>query len=408
LLEIPSPRLKEGILLVDTPGLGSLAKRGAAETLAYLPSCDLALLLVDAGATLNEEDIDTLRLLYEAGVPALVLLSKSDVLAQGDLHRAVSYIEQQVKRELGLKVVVHTVSALPNYSVMLDNFYERELVPRFQKAQTLREASVARKIGVLREAVTSVLETFLNRERRTPGIGQRVDLAEVESTLRVIAGEVGEQRTLLDHAFRETGEKPSLVLDRVAERSVLWVRDGSVNQIPPLQLAEWIHEVIWAFVQSPVEELRRVGERAINNLQRIANELGRTDAPAKKDFELLLRDMPRFELAALPSAVRVSHWKILGDGIIRSRVKTSLRESIGSLMKDELHQYGLALSQWGEQVVRKLEALVNSYSDAYRMQIHRIGGGPGAAVNIAQAEQDLALLAKWESTRNSELAEKGA
>jgi hypothetical protein len=399
LLEVPSPRLKEGILLVDTPGLGSLAKRGAAETLAYLPSCDLALLLVDAGATLNEEDIDTLRLLYEAGVPALVLLSKSDVLAQGDLHRAVSYIEQQVKRELSLKVVVHTVSALPNYSVMLDTFYERELVPRFQEAQTLREASVARKIGVLREAVTSVLETFLNRERRSPGISQRVDLPEIESTLRVIAGEVGEQRTVLDHAFREIGEKPFLVLDRVAERAVVWVRDGSVNQIPPLQLAEWIHEVIWAFVQSPVEELRRVGERAISNLQRIANEMGRTDAPAKKDFELLLRDMPRFELAALPSAVRVSHWKFLGDGIIRSRIKTSLRESIGSLMKGELHQYGLALSQWGEQVVRKLEALVNSYSDAYRMQIHRIGGGSGTAVNIAQAEQDLALLAKWESTR---------
>ena len=406
LLEVPSPRLKEGILLVDTPGLGSLAKRGAAETLAYLPSCDLALLLVDAGATLNEEDIDTLRLLYEAGVPALVLLSKSDVLAQGDLHRAVSYIEQQVKRELSLKVVVHTVSALPNYSVMLDTFYERELVPRFQEAQTLREASVARKIGVLREAVTAVLETFLNRERRSPGMSQGVDLPEIESTLRVIAGEVGEQRTVLDHAFREMGEKPFLVLDRVAEQAVVWVRDGSVNQIPPLQLAEWIHEVIWAFVQSPVEELRRVGERAISNLQRIANEMGRTDAPAKKDFELLLRDMPRFELAALPSAVRVSHWKFLGDGIIRSRIKTSLRESIGSLMKGELHQYGLALSQWGEQVVRKLEALVNSYSDAYRMQIHRIGGGSGTAVNIAQAEQDLALLAKWESTSNSELAEK--
>jgi hypothetical protein len=291
---------------------------------------------------------------------------------------------------------------------MLDTFYERELVPRFQEAQTLREASVARKIGVLREAVTSVLETFLNRERRSPGMSQGVALPEIESTLRVIAGEVGEQRTVLDHAFREMGEKPFLVLDRVAERAVVWVRDGSVNQIPPLQLAEWIHEVIWAFVQSPVEELQRVGERAISNLQRIANEMGRTDAPAKKDFELLLRDMPRFELAALPGAVRVSHWKLLGDGIIRSRIKTSLRESIGSLMKGELHQYGLALSQWGEQVVRKLEALVNSYSDAYRMQIHRIGGGSGTAVNIAQAEQDLALLAKWESTNNSELAERGA
>jgi Dynamin family/Sodium/hydrogen exchanger family len=64
IVEVPPPRLREGIMLVDTPGLGSLAKRGAAETPAYLPSCDLALLLIDAGATLNEEDIGTLRLLY--------------------------------------------------------------------------------------------------------------------------------------------------------------------------------------------------------------------------------------------------------------------------------------------------------------------------------------------------------
>jgi hypothetical protein len=67
-----SPRRasNKGIVLVDTPGLGSLAKRGAAETLAYLPSCDLALLLIDAGTTLNEEDIGTLRLLCEAAIPA--------------------------------------------------------------------------------------------------------------------------------------------------------------------------------------------------------------------------------------------------------------------------------------------------------------------------------------------------
>ena len=31
----------------------------------------------------------------------------------------------------------------------------------------------------------------------------------------------------------------------------------------------------------------------------------------------------------------------------------------------------MALSQWSEQIVRKLELLVNSYADAYRMQIHR-------------------------------------
>lgn len=36
-VELPSARLRDGVVLVDTPGLGSLATSGAAETLAYLP-----------------------------------------------------------------------------------------------------------------------------------------------------------------------------------------------------------------------------------------------------------------------------------------------------------------------------------------------------------------------------------
>ena len=36
--------------------------------------CLLAILLIDAGATLNDEDIGTLRLLYEGGIPAVHVL----------------------------------------------------------------------------------------------------------------------------------------------------------------------------------------------------------------------------------------------------------------------------------------------------------------------------------------------
>jgi GTP-binding protein EngB required for normal cell division len=183
LVEVPSPRLKEGILLVDTPGLGSLAKRGAAETLAYLPSCDLAPLLVDAGATLNEEDIGTLRLLYEAGIPALVLLSKADLLSEGDLHRAILYIQEHIESELSLRVTVHPVSALRRSSALLDHFFEHELLPQFQEARALREASVARKIGSLREAIISSIESSLRRgKQRSPTM--QVGSLELEGLLR--------------------------------------------------------------------------------------------------------------------------------------------------------------------------------------------------------------------------------
>jgi len=165
---------------------------------------------------------------------------------------------------------------------------------------------------------------------------------------------VGEQNTALDRAFRELAETPNVALDRVAEQAVLWAASHSVSEIPSLQLAEWVHEVIWESVQGLIERLRSVGNHAIESLQRIAREMGRADAPAKEDFEVLLRDMPRFELATLPDAISVSHWKFLGDALVRSRIKTSLRESIGPLLKDELHHYGGALSQWGGQVVRKL------------------------------------------------------
>jgi GTP-binding protein EngB required for normal cell division len=407
IVEVPSPRLQQGILLVDTPGLGSLAKRGASETLAYLPSCDLALLLIDAGATLNEEDIGTLRLLYEAGIPALILLSKSDLLATGDLHRAISYIEEHIKHELGINTLVHPVSALSNYSVLLDQFFERELFPRFEKARALREASITRKIGAMREGITAALDSNLHREQR--GVPHtQVDTSDLESVLRVVTGEVGEQRTALDHAFRRLGETPGVVLDAVANRAVDWLRRTSENQISSLQLSEWIHETVGGFIQPSMERLRNVGQNAIAQLQKTAKQMDRTDAPTQEDFNMILRDMPRFELATLPASIRVGYWKYWGQSILRSRIRANLRESVAPHLEEELHLYGIALSQWSEQIVRQFETLINSYADAYRMQIHRISGTSDVATNPGQLQADLELLRSWRPANAAALTDAHA
>jgi hypothetical protein len=122
----------------------------------------------------------------------------------------------------------------------------------------------------------------------------------------------------------------------------------------------------------------------------------------------LLRDMPRFELAALPTEITIGRWKIMGDRIVRSRIRSSLHEGIGSLLKKELRLYGLALSQWSEQIARRLEALVNSYADAYRLQIHRIGGTSETVVDVGQLQSDLDLLRNWNATSMTEFAENRA
>ena len=403
-VEVPSPRLKKGIVLVDTPGLGSLARRGAAETLAYLPSCDLALLLIDAGTALNEEDIGTLRLLYEGGIPAIVLLSKADLLAEGDLHRVTAYIQEQLQAELGLGMNVHPVSSLPDHAILLDHFFERELLPRFDQARNLRNASVARKIGALRSSMIAALETTLDQTKRR-GKDIPHDVHDLEEQLRLVTGEIGEQRTVLSHAFFELAETPERVLNETADCTLQWMQMNSNARVTSLQLSKWLHDAVWKSVQRPIEGVRSVSQRAIFTLQTVAQEMGRIDVPAPEEVESLLRDMPRFELALLPEPLNMSHWMFLGAGFVRSRIRKALRESIGPLVKQELHLYGDALSRWSNQFVSKIVLLVSSYADAYRVQLQRISGTSDGAIDAPQLEQDLALLRNWNANESRDASE---
>ncbi|HEX3660390.1 MAG TPA: dynamin family protein [Acidobacteriaceae bacterium] len=405
IVEIPSRRLKQGIVLVDTPGLGSLARNGAAETLAYLPVCDLALLLIDAGATLNDEDIGTLRLLYETGIPSLVLLSKSDLLAEEDLHRTITYIEEQLHRELGITVHVHSVSALPRTAALLDCFFEQELLPRFEEAQSLREASVARKIGALRDSVIAALETMADRQDREkpPALP-----SEVESRLRLITGQIGEMLTSLDRAFLDFGESPDAVLGKAVEPALLWIRSNPGRPVAALQLSDWIHDEVQRFVNQQVQRLRETMEHGIRTLRQAAEDLGSSEAPALDDGENLLRDVPRFALAALPSETNAGRWRWMGDRVIRSAIRNSLRQAFGPAFRNELHVYGNSLRQWSEQAIHKTAALINSYADTYRAQIQRLSGLNEGPQDLAKVKSDLTMLREWNANRDSGLAVKRA
>ena len=395
-VEVPSPHLRHGIVLVDTPGLGSLARRGGAETLVYLPTCDLALLLIDAGATLNDEDIGTLRLLYEAGIAAIVLLSKADLLAEEDLHQVVGYIQKQLQHELGLEMNVHPVSSLSNHSILLDQFFERELLPRFEQARSLRNGSVARKIGAMRDSVIAALETNLNRKEGRSQTAP-IDTERLEERLRQATGIIGEQRTTLNYAFLKLGETPDEVLSQVADTALRWMRTQSKTRVTSLQLSEWIHDAVGHQLEQSLGNVGWVSQRAIDTLQSVAQEMGRTDVPGQEEMAILLRDMPRFEMAALPNDINTSHWMFLGDGVVRSKIKKLLRQNIGQLLQQELHLYGRALSQWNQQFASKMEFLTNSYADAYRVQLQRIEGANKNAIDTPQLEEDLARLKKWEA-----------
>lgn len=250
----------------------------------------------------------------------------------------------------------------------------------------------------------AALATTLDQTKRR---GQDVptDAHDLEEQLRRVTGEVGEQRTILSHAFFELAETPERVLNDTAECTLAWMRANSKAHVTSLQLAEWLHDAVWKSVDRHIEDVRSVSQRAIFTLQTVAQEMGRTDMPAPEEVEGLLRDMPRFELASLPQAINMSHWMFLGTGVVRSRIRKTLRESIGALVKQELHLYGDALSRWSNQFVSKIVLLVSSYADAYRVQLQRLSGTSNGNVDAPQLEQDLALLRNWSISESHDASE---
>ena len=142
---LPSPRLEGGVAFVDTPGLGSLATSSATETLAYLPKCDLGVVLIDAGSTLTTDDLQTIMTLQQAAIPVNVLLSKADLLGPEDRDRIVRYVKEHIASECKLELPVHPVSVVPASKGMLNDWFENQIVPLYARSQELRAASLRRK-----------------------------------------------------------------------------------------------------------------------------------------------------------------------------------------------------------------------------------------------------------------------
>ena len=183
-VRLASPRMKSGVVLVDTPGVGSLATAGAAEAMAYLPRCDLGIILVDSASTLDREDLMLLHALDEAGVQAAVLLSKADLLSASDRSRMTAYIERQIREELGLGLSVHPVSVVGADESLLSKWFDSEISPLLEQHEALAQASLCRKIVSVTESVAATLETLL----RSGGDSQKnVQLnAQLASTQRIL------------------------------------------------------------------------------------------------------------------------------------------------------------------------------------------------------------------------------
>ena len=97
----PAPILQRGVVLIDTPGIGSTFRHNTEAALNFLPQCDAALFVVSADPPVTEVEIDFLRQVRNKVTRLFFVLNKVDYLSIEEKEQAAGFFKMVLREQLG-------------------------------------------------------------------------------------------------------------------------------------------------------------------------------------------------------------------------------------------------------------------------------------------------------------------
>ncbi len=392
--EVPLATLPEEIVFVDTPGLGSLASEGGAETLAYLPQCDLGVVLVDASSSIQPDDIATLEALRAASVPSIAVVSKADLVSGGDLERLVKYTRESAAKQLRMDIDVAPLSSRPEMAHLLDAWIDDQIAPRIANARRLAQESSQWKANTLARRVLQALESSLNAAGDRDATFDEQQLKNAEMRLREAASLIestSEECFRITAQTRQAAEPASATLvdktvDVFRKDSTVHELDGRSAQAAINSLAQNKAEALAGAVQRAAQRL----SEALNTAAQ-ATAMGEHSDPAR--LQQLVKGLPVAEFPV--SSITLRRPRILSISV--SLARRSLREQLDSQSEPALTQFfnnhGRALELWFRTTLRDLQREFDANAEVFRAQFQRLLRGDRQPEIDRQALlEDIALL----------------
>jgi GTP-binding protein EngB required for normal cell division len=374
-VQIPSPRLREGIAFVDTPGLGSVTTRGAAETLSYLPRCDLGVVLIDAGSTLTPDDLQTIQIIYDAAIPAVVLLSKADLLNGEDRTRVMAYVKDHIQRELNLDLAVRAVSVMAEGKDFLDRWFDEDVAPLYSQSQDLKLRSIRRKLGALRQSVEMALRS---RQRRKDQISPKKieQLRVVEAELRQASGRLEEMKKIARGVADDLEFSGSQIL-RMAAATLIesWLKQRADDAAGDAIVRHAVEQAVREQTDSLRRRIETMARKLPETLRAAAKVLEVEDVPAEGEFSGVVREMPSFDPGYGELRLKCSfYFGLIGENLSISLTAGRLSGMMGEQLAKSLSAYHALLYDWSERTLSQIQRRFDAYGNGYRAQIERLVG----------------------------------
>jgi len=96
-----APILRQGVVLIDTPGIGSTHRHNTEATLNFLPQCDAAMIVVSADPPITEVEVEFVRQVKRRINRLFVVLNKIDYHTEADVREATGFLKSVLADKLG-------------------------------------------------------------------------------------------------------------------------------------------------------------------------------------------------------------------------------------------------------------------------------------------------------------------
>lgn len=301
----PSPYLKDGARLIDTPGVGSVYQHNTDVAYQYLPKSDAALFLLSVDQPVSQAELDFLKDVREYSDRIFFLQNKADYVNQEDLKESISFSKRIIEEAMNHDAKIFPISAKLALDGKLSgskDLLEKSHLPEFENI--LNTFLMEEKGKVLIFSATNTLLRVLSQA-----------IFELELEMKSLTTPIDELKKKID-SFEN--KKKDVMLEKQDFDVLL---DGDVNRLVKTGLDE---------------DLQKFKKELISNLAAGLESLYKSNKELTgKQLNTILEEYITSEIKNA-----YNNWRAKEDGKLASSFETicsrfigKINETVDSLLK---------------------------------------------------------------------------
>lgn len=372
-ISFPAQFLSQGVILIDTPGIGSTLTHNTEATLNFLPQCDAALFVVSADPPITEVEIQFLKSVKEKIDKIFFVLNKIDYLSESERDASLSFLKKTLAEEVGYEAqLIFCVSARNGLEAKI--IADRELWADSGVGEIesyLADFLAADKMNALCQALKkqarNILEDCVMRlalmvksmnmpiddlEQRLAVFERELQIAENQriSSQDILSGHRKRMLQKLEDDAESLRNRSTQSLERVVKVSMDAMKEGDISED---LILDSIAQEVRSFFQEASEEIE----------QRYGTTIGQTLHPIQLSMDELIESVRKtasqlFDIPYYaPHSCKAFEIKKRPSWVVRKRVP-SLPIIIQEENLDKLLPRSIRWSRLQKRLARQVYALV--------------------------------------------------